>query len=408
MRSWKRVSPSVSLITLCCAIALTTVGCGAQTNNSAPSKTAQSAGFAAQATVKGTYVTVQRSAYDTSTEAVTLWVHPVRVLGWKQFFSHNGPAGESVIDTSTEHGVANYAVSEYPHKSIRSVHLIYIGANQAPRRDAEVGARVVTATRHSVPVYQQANAQSRVVRQLELGEDAQLVTRVNRSWYQVSIGGQTGYVTANPNLVRLSAQTSVGANWKYIMPKDLIEPPSDATIKGAAVTLDDSAVPTLAGSSLPPGAARSGSVPLPPPGTSFDHSIPWRASATASVASKENAVISVARSKLGTPYIWGHNEDRGQYGFDCSNYTSYVYHHALGYRMTGSSRGQALHVGVPVPRSDMRVGDLLIFESGKHCGIYAGNQRMIQEGGGLGKCGYLSIGPGSYWGKHLTSVKRMF
>ncbi|RIV20108.1 peptidoglycan endopeptidase [Alicyclobacillaceae bacterium I2511] len=127
-----------------------------------------------------------------------------------------------------------------------------------------------------------------------------------------------------------------------------------------------------------------------------------------STAAKAQAVLQVAASKLGTPYIWGHNEDRGQYGFDCSNFTAYVYHHALGYVMSGASTVQASSVGWQVPMADMQPGDLLIFNNGQHVGIYAGNDRMIEEGGGLGKVGYLSVAPNSYWGSHITAVKRMF
>ncbi|WP_245631716.1 C40 family peptidase [Alicyclobacillus ferrooxydans] len=158
-----------------------------------------------------------------------------------------------------------------------------------------------------------------------------------------------------------------------------------------------------------PSAARSARVSTQlPPGVRFDRTVHARALPSASVQAKTNAVLAVAKSKLGTPYRWGHNEDRGQYGFDCSNFTAYVYHHALGYKMSGASKVQASSIGWRVPRSSMRPGDLLIFENGKHCGIYVGHNRMIQEGGGLGKVGYLSIGPGSYWGKHLTAVKRMY
>lgn len=145
-----------------------------------------------------------------------------------------------------------------------------------------------------------------------------------------------------------------------------------------------------------------------PPGVRYDSGIRPRAGRSASRSVKANAVLAVARSKMGTPYRWGHNEDRGQYGFDCSNFTAYVYHHALGYRMSGASKTQARSVGWRVSRSNMQVGDLIIFDSGRHVGIYAGNGRVIQEGGGLGKVGYLSIRSGSYWGRHITAVKRMF
>jgi len=145
-----------------------------------------------------------------------------------------------------------------------------------------------------------------------------------------------------------------------------------------------------------------------PPGVSIDHNIRPLASENASYQAKTNAVLRVAESKLGTPYIWGHNEDRGQYGFDCSNFVEYVYHHALGYKFTTSSRMQYYEVGIREPKSNLQPGDLLIFEYGKHVGIYAGNGEMIQCGGGLGKVGFLSVKPGSYWGNHLTAVRKMY
>ncbi|MFB5188849.1 C40 family peptidase [Alicyclobacillus fastidiosus] len=129
---------------------------------------------------------------------------------------------------------------------------------------------------------------------------------------------------------------------------------------------------------------------------------------SASWQTKYNAVLRVAKSKLGTPYRWGHNEDRGQYGFDCSNYTEYVYHHALGYKFSTSSKVQGTSVGWKVAKADMRPGDLLIFDNGKHVGIYIGNNEMIQEGGGAGKVAYMKVGKGYYWHNHLTAVKRMF
>lgn len=145
-----------------------------------------------------------------------------------------------------------------------------------------------------------------------------------------------------------------------------------------------------------------------PPGVSYDTNIKPLAPQNADYQTKANAVLKVAQSKLGTPYVWGHNEDRGQFGFDCSNFTAYVYHHALGYKMSGASRTQAQSVGRVVPKADMRPGDLLIFDNGGHVGIYAGNGQMIQEGGGLQKVGYLKVAPGSYWYNHITAVKRMF
>ncbi|BCJ88207.1 hypothetical protein skT53_31920 [Effusibacillus dendaii] len=59
-------------------------------------------------------------------------------------------------------------------------------------------------------------------------------------------------------------------------------------------------------------------------------------------------------------------------------------------------------------KAEMRPGDLIIFNNGSHVGIYAGNGRVIQEGGGLKKVGYLNVSPGSSWYNNITAVKRMF
>lgn len=145
-----------------------------------------------------------------------------------------------------------------------------------------------------------------------------------------------------------------------------------------------------------------------PPGITLDPSITPIAPVSATATEKFNAILQVAESKLGTPYELDHNEDRGQTGFDCSNFAEYVYHHALGYIFTTSSKAQYTSVGTVVPTADMQPGDMLCFNDGGHTGIYVGNGQMIQCGGGLGKVGYLSVSPGSYWYNHLSAVKRMY
>jgi cell wall-associated NlpC family hydrolase len=147
---------------------------------------------------------------------------------------------------------------------------------------------------------------------------------------------------------------------------------------------------------------------LPPRGVRIDPNITPLAPINASRADKVTALRQVGESKLGMRYVWGHNEDRGQVGFDCSNYVEYVYHHALGYLFTTSSRLQYRQVGEPVPVSQMQAGDLVCFNNGGHVGIYMGNGQMIQMGGGTGKCSYLPLRPGTYWYNHLSAVKRMF
>jgi cell wall-associated NlpC family hydrolase len=157
-----------------------------------------------------------------------------------------------------------------------------------------------------------------------------------------------------------------------------------------------------------PNGVQTSSIQIPPRGVRIDPNITPLAPINARRADKVAALRQVGESKLGERYVWGHNEDRGQVGFDCSNYVEYVYHHALGYLFTTSSRLQYQRVGVPVPVSQMQEGDLVCFNNGGHVGIYMGNGQMIQMGGGTGKCSYLPLKPGSYWYRHISAVKRMF
>lgn len=214
----------------------------------------------------------------------------------------------------------------------------------------------------------------------------------------VDISGQNGIInfatTRYPNVhVRTVRVNSPVRTFVVQIPPDVLQRNEPAS---------------LIGSSVASAMAAQGNIPAPPPGARIDRRIHPVAGISSSISQKQNAVMKVARSKLGTPYVWGHNEDRGQFGFDCSNYTAYVYHHALGYRISGTSKVQYHSVGVPIARGKMRVGDLIIFERGGHVGIYAGNEKAIECGGGLKKVGYVSIRRGSYWGNHITVIKRLF
>ncbi|GGJ00718.1 hypothetical protein GCM10010885_07420 [Alicyclobacillus cellulosilyticus] len=307
-------------------------------------------------------VEVASAAYHPSDQSVTLTVR-----------LHGGRTGETILDAGDPAGLVNYATAQFPDKPVRTVRVL---------GPASVVQRLVPAAgmRMLVPSAPPA------------GTAGNAMTGMTGWWTSVP-GTLTKPVTAPPAVKTPITTPSPGA-----APVPPATPPA---------TPAPSTVPPTGPSAASP-AAQGGGIPIPPPGVQIDPNIKPLAGVNAPRWAKTAAVLSVARSKLGTPYVWGHNEDRGQFGFDCSNFTEYVYHHALGYKFTTSSRGQAKYVGVSVPRSQMSAGDLLIFDQGRHVGIYVGNNQMIQEGGGLGKVGYLDISPGHYWSQHLTDVKRMY
>ncbi|WP_245632710.1 C40 family peptidase [Alicyclobacillus kakegawensis] len=338
------------------------------------------------------------------------------------------PAGtgqvEDTVDLSDRFGIINYVTANFPTQDVRHVQLIFEPAG--PRRTptgslaSPTAATQYVVTNHGwVSYHQQPGIGSAVLGRLQPGDKAPLLRKVGDAWYEIRWQDQTVYITANPQYTHIISDSLGGrtdGSTTIDVPADQAAPvpPSPATTRANAGTLGH-AGHAGAGSTgvgnVPSdiqGRGTTARVPIPPPGCTLDPNLRPLAGTNASVEDKTDAVLSVAKSELGTPYVWGHNEDEGQTGFDCSNFVEYVFHHALGYRFTTASRKQYQSVGVTIPVDQMQPGDILIFNQGGHVGIYAGNGQMIQEGGGLGKVGYLSVQPGSYWRGHLTVVRRMY
>jgi len=114
---------------------------------------------------------------------------------------------------------------------------------------------------------------------------------------------------------------------------------------------------------------------------------PWK-STSASVAGKisgqqvagshsqNSSLVSTALACRGTRYRRG-GTSRG--GFDCSGFTCYVFS-KYGIRLPHSSAAQA-RVGTPVPRNQLKEGDLLFFHTYRsgisHVGIYIGGNKFV-------------------------------
>ena len=90
-------------------------------------------------------------------------------------------------------------------------------------------------------------------------------------------------------------------------------------------------------------------------------------------SSKALGAVAAAKSKLGSPYVWG---GAGPSTFDCSGLTMWAY------KQVGISlphyTGSQWNAGTHVSRSSLRPGDLVFFYSDlHHVGIYIGGGNMI-------------------------------
>jgi cell wall-associated NlpC family hydrolase len=149
-------------------------------------------------------------------------------------------------------------------------------------------------------------------------------------------------------------------------------------------------------------------------------------------ATQLNKLIETGKTQLGV--TWRQSTQRPGYGFDCSNFTSWVYKSALGIKFSSSSRQQrySSSIGHQVildskdKFKNLQVGDLLFFKNsadpgdgslnrstsggGGHVGIYAGvingKHYIIQCGGGRAK---VTLEPmeGTWFSKSLVYAKRV-
>lgn len=123
--------------------------------------------------------------------------------------------------------------------------------------------------------------------------------------------------------------------------------------------------------------------------------------------SKQNAVVNLALSQIGKPYVWG---AEGPNSFDCSGLVYYVYKNAAGVNLPRTSREQST-VGTTVNKSQLQPGDLIFSSTDgsgnvSHVGIYIGNNEMIhapQPGENVQKANINT----SYWNKTYLWSKRV-
>lgn len=93
---------------------------------------------------------------------------------------------------------------------------------------------------------------------------------------------------------------------------------------------------------------------------------------------KIQAILDMADSFLGTPYLWGGTTPKG---FDCSGFVQYIYGQN-GYSITRTTYTQWDNDGRPVAKSELKPGDLVYFGSGgspSHVGMYVGDGMMIHS-----------------------------
>lgn len=124
------------------------------------------------------------------------------------------------------------------------------------------------------------------------------------------------------------------------------------------------------------------------------------------VVSLGERIVSVAKTCLGVPYVWG---GESMSGFDCSGLVYYVLR-TLGYSPYRTSSDQ-YKMGTYVSKSELQPGDIVFFagtyKSGiSHVGIYVGDGKFIHAPNSNSVVRYDTLSSG-YYAEHYYGARRM-
>ena len=114
-----------------------------------------------------------------------------------------------------------------------------------------------------------------------------------------------------------------------------------------------------------------------------------------------------ALAYLGTPYRTGGQSP--QTGFDCSGLVAYAYRHGAGLALPRNTADLS-QLGQPVPRSALRPGDLVFYNTQRraysHVGIYLGEDRFIHAPTSGGEVRVENF-DSDYWVRRYSGARRV-
>lgn len=303
-----------------------------------------------------------------------------------------GEKSEVVLEAQKRLKALGYMTSE-PDGAYGNDTIIAVKQFQS-RNDQIVDGYLGPSTRIAL------NSGSAVPNGLALGDSGDMVQKVQTKLKQLgylSSGSVTGYygeVTENAVKLfqrtnRLSADGLVGAQtMAKLTSADAKKAPANApaTTGGSSSNRGNS---SSGGSSSSGGNKSSGG----------SYSTPN----TGTASGGASALISVASSKLGCPYVWG---AKGPNSFDCSGFVYWCLNQ-VGVRQSYITSSGWRSVGKYTKItsfSNLRAGDIVVVSG--HVGIVAGGGTVIDASSGNGRVVHRSLS--SWWQRNFICGWRIF
>lgn len=249
------------------------------------------------------------------------------------------------------------------------------GEGWLPARYVDITESTAYITGEKVNLRKEANTDSDIIEELEVGSKVK-VLEANEDWIKVKKGEKEGYVRS----FYISEEAPV------------IE------LENITVSTQSSTTTNTSNSNSSGHAQKPATKPSQQNNNSYNP--------PASSTSKVQAVLNLAYSKQGCPYVWG---AEGPNTFDCSGFTSYVFRNAAGVNLPRTSSAQSGY-GKTVSKSNLQPGDLVFFNTSgsgvSHVGIYVGGGNMIHSPS-TGKTVSVTSINSSYYSARFVTAKRV-
>ncbi len=213
------------------------------------------------------------------------------------------------------------------------------------------------------------------------------VTGSSGDWYLISLQGQTGYVASSYVTIEQTKTGYVSADVLNVRSQPNVSSDRIAQLNyGAQITILGEVSGwyqiSVQGRTGYVSAGYVSTTPLGGGGTVTP------APVTPGNATTAQQVVAIAKSYLGTPYVYG---GMSPSGFDCSGFTAYVYKQVGINLIHGASSQMTASNGVSVSRDQLQPGDLVFFRASgssypaTHVGIYVGDNCFIHASSSAGR-----------------------
>ena len=260
------------------------------------------------------------------------------------------------------------------------------GEGWLPARYVDIKEATGYVTGEKVNFRKEANVDSDIIEELEIGSSVK-VLEVDGNWMKVKKGEDEGYIRS-----------------LYVADEAPVIEVEEPVVNNVETSNTQSNTNQNSTSSNNSTNSSNGQTqkPAKKPVQNNNSSYNPPASSTSSV----QAVLNLAYSKIGCPYVWG---AEGPNSFDCSGFTSYVFRNAVGVSIPRTSSAQSGY-GKTVSKANLQPGDLVFFNTSgsgvSHVGIYVGGGNMIHSPS-TGKTVRVTSINSAYYSARFVTAKRV-